>query len=152
MKKKVYLAGNISSDPATYKWREEATVILEPKFIILNPAANKFNRLLIKEHKADVEEFKKDAIKKSQGILIVKDYQLVAKSDIILVNQQIITPDKPMIGTLFELAWAWQLKIPVIAIAADNWYCNHPFPRATFAARAETLKDACDLILYFFEE
>jgi nucleoside 2-deoxyribosyltransferase len=108
--------------------------------------------MLIKQHKTDLEEFKKDAIKKSQGILIVKDYQLVVRADIILVNLQIITADKPMIGTMFELAWAWQLKKPVIAIVADNWYSKHPFPFSTFSARVETLDEACDIIKYFFEE
>jgi nucleoside 2-deoxyribosyltransferase len=151
-KKSIYLAGNISSDIETYKWREKATQLLEAQYTILNPAANKFNKMLIKQHKTDLEEFKKDAIKKSQGILIVKDYQLVVRADIILVNLQIITPDKPMIGTMFELAWAWQLKKPVIAIVDEGWYSKHPFPFATFSARVETLEGACDIIKYFFEE
>lgn len=151
-KKSIYLAGNISSDIETYKWREKATQLLEAQYTILNPAANKFNKMLIKHHKTDIEEFKKDAVRKSQGILIVKDYQLVNRADIILVNLQIITEDKPMIGTMFELAWAWQLKKPVIAIVADNWYSKHPFPFASFAARVMTLEEACEIIKYFFEE
>jgi len=152
MKKYIYLAGNISNDPETYKWREDATKLLESEYNILNPAANKFNKNLIKYNKKDLEEFKKDAINKSKNILIVKDFQLVNKADIILVNLQLLTPDKPLIGTIYELAWAWCLKKPVIAIIADNWWCKHPFPASTFSATAETLEEACTIIKYFFEE
>jgi hypothetical protein len=65
---------------------------------------------------------------------------------------QIITADKPMIGTLYELAWAWFLKKPTVAIVADNWYCNHPFPRETFSATVQSMEEGCELINYFFEE
>lgn len=149
-KKRIYLAGNISSDPATYKWRDKATKLLEEEYTVLNPANNKFNRGLLKAYKENPEEFKKGAIDKR--ILVVKDYQLVAGSDIILVNMQIITPEKPVIGTLFELAWAWYLKIPVIAIIADNWFCQHPFTVASFSATADSLEEAVHLIKYFFNE
>ncbi len=152
MKKKIYLAGNISSDPATYKWREKATELLESNYTILNPAANKFNRAILKESKGDVKAFVKKAIEQSQDILISKDHQLVESADIILVNLTLITPDKPLIGTLFELAWAWFIKKPVVAIVNTNIYCTHPFPKATFSATVESLEEACELIKYFFEE
>lgn len=152
VRKKIYLCGNISADPQTYLWRDEATKILEPNYTILNPAANKFNREMLKMGKTDGTWHMEEAVKKSQNILIVKDYQLVASSDIILANLSIITTEKPPLGTVFELAWSWQLKKPVIAIVADNLYCQHPFPRAVFSATAESLKDACELIRYLFTE
>lgn len=152
VKKRIYLAGNISSDPATYKWREKAEELLEPDYTVLNPAANKFNKKLLKESKGDVAEFVQKAIDRSQEILIAKDHQLVDSADIILVNLTIITPEKPLIGTLYELAWSWLAKKPVIAIVADNIYCKHPFPASTFSATVATLDEAVELIKYFFVE
>lgn len=150
-KRKIYLAGNISSDPATYQWRTLATELLQDNFAILNPAANSFNQALLRKC-PDPEKFKKIAVQQSQGILLIKDHMLVGESNIILVNMSIITPEKPLIGTLFELAWAWDYRIPVVAIVADNWWCKHPFTAGTFSATANTVHDACDLIKYFFME
>ncbi len=151
-KKKIYLAGNISSDPATYKWRVRAIELLSEKFIVLNPTANYFNKKLLKDHKGDTESFIKEVVSRSQRILIVKDFNLVQSSDIILVNVALVTPDKPPIGTVYELAWSWLLKKPIIAIVGDNLYSKHPFTRATFSAEVDTLEDAVTLIEEFFEE
>jgi len=150
--KKIYLAGNISANLDTYKWRDLATELLKDRYIIINPAANPFNKDLLKKYDDDPEKFKKMAVKKSQGILISKDYQLVMESDIILVNMAIITPEKPLIGTLFELAWSWEHNKPVIAVVGDNWWCKHPFPVDSFSAVADSVEEACDLIKYFFVE
>ncbi len=149
--KTIYLAGNISSNPETYEWREKATKLLTG-YKILNPAANKFNEALIKQHEGDSSGFTREAIKKSQHILIIKDFNLVQSVDIILVNLQLITPDKPPVGTIFELAWGWLLKKPIVAIVGDNLYCIHPFPTATFSATVDNLEDACKLIKEFFAE
>jgi len=149
--RKIYLAGSISTNPETYLWRERVTEILKGEYILLNPAANPFNKELLKKY-PDPEKFKKNAIRKSQGILITKDHQLVKESDIILVNMALLTPEKPFIGTLYELAWGWMYHIPVIAIVGDNWYCKHPFTEYTFTATVDTPEEACDLIRYFFVE
>ncbi len=152
MKKVIYLAGNISSDPETYKWREKATEMLSSDYLIFNPAANKFNKKLLKDAEGDVEEFVKKAIERSQGILITKDFNLVQHADLLLANMSIVTPDKPMVGTLFELAWAWYLRKPVVAIISDNLYCKHPFTKNSFSATTSSLEEACMLIKLFFVE
>ena len=151
MNVKVYLAGNISSNPETYEWREVATQLLTPYYEVLNPSSNPFNTALLKEFTGDIESFKVAAINRAQHILLVKDYNLVLSANIILANMALVTPGKPLIGTLFELAWAWQLRKPVIAIVGDNWYCKHPFPTSTFAATANSVEDACMLIHEFFK-
>lgn len=174
--KTVYLCGNISPDPETYAWRDKASELLEKYgFKALNPAANKFNRFLLKKFGGKVEEIDdwlNAAIEKSKGILIVKDYNLVYKADIILANLKLVTPEKPPLGTVFELAWAWQLRKPIIAIVGEivpvhftcpkcseesifdtiNLYCKHPFPASTFSATVDNVEDACRLIKEFFVE
>jgi len=149
-KKRIYLAGNISADPKTYEWREKVTQLLSENYQIMNPAANQFNKDLLSKGVNDPEKFKKMAIKKSQHILIAKDHQLVQDADIILVNLAINTPDKPLLGTIYELAWAWMYRKPVIAIVGDNWYCKHPFVVSTLSGTADTVEEAVDLIKYFF--
>jgi len=149
--KKVYLCGNISTDPETYAWREKATLLLKG-YRMLNPARNKFNQQLLKDHNSDPNKFTHEALKRSQGILIIKDFNLVQQADIILANLTLITPEKPLIGSVYELAWAWLLKKPVIAIIADNLYCQHPFPVETFSATASNLEEACKIIRTFFAE
>ena len=151
-KKRVYLAGNISSDARTYEWRLRATELLKDRYTILNPALNKFNQELLKKAEDNPDAFFKRAIKKSQRILIVKDHQLVASSDIVLLNLSIVTPEKPPIGTIFEIDWTWILRIPLIAVVADNVYCKHPFLTSAFSATAETVEEACEIIRDFFEE
>jgi len=150
--RKIYLAGNISSDPETYKWREEATKLLKDKYTILNPAANKFNKTLIKDHKGDAGGFLEEAIGKSQAILITKDFALVNSADIILVNLQIVTPEKPLIGTLFELSWAWLLRKPIIAIMGNNIYSKHPFVTCAISAKVNSVEEAAEVIKEFFQE
>jgi nucleoside 2-deoxyribosyltransferase len=150
MMKKIYLAGNISNNPETYEWRKKVAEVLGAKYVISNPAANKFNRKLLRETKMDVEQFKDEAIKRSQGILIAKDFSLVKDADLIIANMKILTPEKPLIGTLFELAWCWEFHKPVIAIVGDNWFCRHPFTVKTFSATCDTVEEACDIVTEFF--
>ena len=162
MKKIIYLAGNISSDPRTYEWRELAVKLLSEKYEVLNPAANSFNKKLLKYNKPDeVDKFVRDAVRKSQRILIVKDFNLVNKSDIILVDLTLVTPGKPPLGTIFELAWSWMLRKPVIAILPKNTedlkgleklYATHPFITSSISGIAHSVEEAIELILEFFEE
>lgn len=150
-RKKIYLAGTINSNPKTYEWREEAKEALGRHYKILDPTNNRFNKKAIKEHKGDPKEFTQHCIDDSQGILIVKDFNLVKQSDILLVNLNYVIAEKPSIGTMFELAWAWLLKIPVIAIAGDDLYSKHPFVAGgAVSAWAKDLEEACKIIEDFF--
>ena len=150
----IYLCGNISNDPETYMWRTKVKNLLGTigKFNIIDPCDNTFNQRLLKKYKEEgnSEEFIKDAIKISQGILLPKDYNLVIQSDIILANLAIITLDKLLVGSLFELAWAWQFGKLVIGVTGENYYCKHPFVVTTVSAWADSVEDACSLILEFF--
>lgn len=161
--RKIYLAGNISNDPETYKWRERATELLKDRYTVFNPAANAFNQKLLQRHEknGDGATFIKDAVRQSQRILIVKDFNLIQSADIILVNLTLVTPDKPPIGTVFELAWSWLLKKPVVGIippdvdklsAVERLYATHPFIVSALSAVSYSVEDACKLIHEFFGE
>lgn len=148
--KTIYLCGNISSDPETYRWRGRATKLLKG-YNVIDPVTNRFNKQLLDFHGSDPTVFTITAIKRSQRILITRDFNLVQSSDIILANLKLITPEKPPIGTLFELAWAWYLRKSVIAIIGDNLYSKHPFTASMFSATASDLEEAVQLIKDFFD-
>jgi 5-methylcytosine-specific restriction endonuclease McrA/endogenous inhibitor of DNA gyrase (YacG/DUF329 family) len=59
--------------------------------------------------------------------LLMRDFNSVKMADIIVANLDTFGGKRPMIGTMFELAWAWQQGTPIIIIAKDNYYINHPF-------------------------
>ena len=152
----IYLAGNISEDNRTYEWREEFTELMEgiSNVVIVNPCANKFNQGM-KNATEDGISFVKEAKKRSQKILRAKDYQLVKMSSVIVVNLELISMEKPLIGTIQELTWARDVfYIPVIAITGkeDNIYTSHMWVDECCSAKVETVEEAAEMIKTFFLE
>jgi hypothetical protein len=147
----IYLAGNISPDPQTYAWRDEAGVLLRAgssRIRVIDPTDCKFNEEMreriddmssllsyVSEHPMDM------------GLLADKDFHFVLESNIVFANLALIYPEKPPIGTSAELAWAWRDNKPVIAIKGDNWYCMEPFIRRFVSAWVCSVKEGCELIL-----
>jgi hypothetical protein len=153
----VYLAGAISEDPRTYEWREKFTELIgeDRRVVIVNPCVNKFNQGMRNVGK-DGMEFIKEAMKRSQNLLKNKDYQLVKMVNVIIVNLELYSPEKPLIGTIFELDWSDILRIPVIAICgpkethANNPYIQHSWVIECCKAKVETVEEAADIFKTFF--
>ncbi len=121
----VYLAGSISKDIRTYQWREEFEDLMagDPNFVVVNPCKNQFNHSL-RDYKGDNTAFIREAVKRSQGILKPKDFQLINMCNIMIVNFDIYVPSKQPLGTVFECCWARDvLNMPLIGIEGDarNW-------------------------------
>lgn len=122
--KRVYLAGLISTErPATFAWRKEAFDELKWTFEVLSPLRDKL----------DLARHSKDGgvtdTRLTSKDVILRDHSDVLSSDLIIVHLEAFGSLRPLMGTLFELAWAWEHKIPVIAIAyEDNAVMRiHPF-------------------------
>lgn len=152
----VYLAGTINEDIRTYEWREEFVKLLkdENNVVVVNPCANKFNQGMKRVGK-DGMEFTREAKKRSQKILRAKDYQLVKMSSAIVVNLELFSSEKPMIGTVQELTWARDIfYVPVIAITGkeDNIYTTHMWMDECCSAKVETVEEAAEMIKTFFLE
>jgi len=154
----IYLAGNISEDSRTYEWREKFTELMEdnPRVIIVNPCANKFNQEMRKSalgNGLDGLEFTKEAKMKSQKILRAKDYQLVKMASVVVVNLALYSPEKPMIGTIQELCWCRDIfYVPVLAICnkIDNIYTTHPWVDECCSAKVDTVEEAIEMVKMFF--
>ena len=119
---KIYLAGYISGNAIEEcsEWRNYLIEIYRKnkdiKFI--NPLAGHDTKSIsLNGLTSDIP---------NKGI-IYKDYNSVINSDLIIVNLDTFGEDRPLIGTIAELAWAWEKKIPVIAFGGKNYYYKHPF-------------------------
>lgn len=146
----IYLAGNISHDPETYLWREKfEEMVYGWPVVVVNPCANRYNQ----KHKAlKTIAAKKKLTVSSQNILKPKDYQMVKICSVIVMNLAIWTPEKPMVGSIFEFGWADRLMIPVICIVGDESspYAQHPWIKHSAAAYVETVEDSVELIREYF--
>lgn len=154
----VYLAGNISGDPRTYEWRENFENEIKKrgwdKLVVLNPCSTRFNRI-VKSSSNKREDFFKSAQRRKIGVLPLKDYQMIKICSIIVANFKLFTSEKPIIGTIYEMAWARILMIPVIAIVDESTplgklYSRHPFQNYHISERVNNEIEAIDLIEEFF--
>ena len=59
--------------------------------------------------------------------IIMGDYLSVSKADIIVANMDTFGASRPSVGTQWEMAWAWQMKKPIVLISDNENYIHHPF-------------------------
>jgi len=59
--------------------------------------------------------------------IINGDYLSVSKADIIVANMDTFGASRPSVGTQWEMAWAWQMKKPIVLISDNENYIHHPF-------------------------
>jgi nucleoside 2-deoxyribosyltransferase len=147
---KVYLAGPITEDSRTHQWRTEATHKLGSHFEIDNPASSKFDVESLKEAGGDPETIHNIVDRHQSEILLPKSYQSVSQCDILLVNFAIEPKDRPMVGTIMEVAWAYLTHKTVIAIRGTGYYTRHPMIKGAVHAWADDLTEAIGIIKEFF--
>jgi len=85
--------------------------------------------------------------------LVHRDHQSVKNSDLLIVNVDTFGADRPLTGTIYELAWAWQYKIPVIILGTNPNYVNHPFIIDTASTFVETVDELIEkeYLKYFYQ-
>lgn len=159
MKHVFYLAGNITKDKRTFEWRHEFERLVDDSGLrelhdieVVNPARTEFDkRLLAGKYKTTRQSLLQKSMQ-SQGIFRPKDFQLIKGSTLMVANLAIIDDERPIVGTVQELAWARDIfYIPVIGILGDgnNIYCQHPWIQECLSASVRTEKDALDFIVDF---
>lgn len=158
---KIYLVGQISSDPRSYDWRLNLhkhliiqTNEMFNNIFLLDPCRNSMNLGLIKTAKNDEELFTKSAIaQKTLEILPSLDAGYVKESTICFANMNHFTPERPIIGSYFELAWYYHLypDKPVIGIfdgdPMEHYHTKHPFVQAAIHTWVISELDALNLII-----
>lgn len=77
----------------------------------------------------ELESVSEDGLKSNlpANMIVHKDYLAVQEADIIVVNMDNFGAPRNLTGTLCELAWAWQMRKPIIMISNEDKYIEHPF-------------------------
>ena len=135
--KTVYLAGLMRRGaPQCFKWRGQAKLLLEDNFVVRDPFRGKegevWNTKYTVKHATNKDVF-------------WRDYTDIRSSDIFLVNL-IPFNNEPLIGTYIEMGWAWEHRIPIVAVVSPLDVCVHPFLDTMVTSFFEYITDACEHI------
>lgn len=163
MKERIYLIGQISVDKEiTYRWRREVRDFFyehsikeaEATFEMIDPCDNEFNKSVKNFNGSDPQRIR---IYKTKGIglIVPKDHSYVLRSTGCIANMNVYDPDKPMIGTLFELAWYYQNPEKCVIGVFDgdptnDVYCNHPFVKETVDIWCESHMEAAQILRDYY--
>lgn len=145
--KQVYLAGPIggTSYALCTDWREKA------KDALAEVGIAGFSPMRAKNYLSNVERFSSvpnaygaNPLSTSKGIM-ARDYNDCTKADALLVNFE--GASKVSIGTVMEIAWAYQSRIPVVVVApAEDVHLVHPMMHEAVPFRVDTLDEGVQLI------
>lgn len=73
--------------------------------------------------------------------IVHKDYNCVRKADLLIVNTDTFGQDRPLLGTVYELAWAYDWRKPVIMITDNVVWKNHPFVTNTVSWYVKSVEE-----------
>lgn len=135
--KTIYLAGMMDFDiKETALWREKAWLALGDAFRVLNPYRGKTSAS---------SDF-------SAAGITLRDYRDIMAADIVLAHLGAFGSAKGPLGTICELAWAWEKKIPVIAITdtAPDHITEHPFVQTFVTQSFKSSDEAIAFIRRYF--
>ena len=70
-----------------------------------------------------------------------------------VVNLDTFGEIRPLTGTIYELAWAWEQHKPVIIITTERNYKEHPFIKDTASVIVSSLEELIEkrYINYFYK-
>jgi nucleoside 2-deoxyribosyltransferase len=142
----VYLAGLISTEVLeSLQWRHDVTPRLENGgFEVLSPMRGKDAFTLVSGGLTDPALTTKD--------IILRDSIDVKRADVILAHLEVFGGSRALLGTIAELAWAWELRTPVVGVALHNNHLmrNHPFVKEFISHYHESVCDAADFIVNYY--
>ncbi len=139
----VYLAGPITG--CTYEgaadWREQVKEALKDKPVTaLNPLRGKF---FLKGEESIGNDYA-ELLGCSRGIM-TRDHWDATRCTVLLVN--FLGAQRVSIGTVMEIAWAWENRIPVIVIMEPKGNPHeHAMIREATGFRVETLEQALGVV------
>jgi nucleoside 2-deoxyribosyltransferase len=125
----VYAAGTIAGHTyaeARYGWRYELEAALQDHDIsVISPMRDK-DDLATTSGPLDAHDGSSTTLSSAQAI-VQRDYYDVARCA--LVFAYLLHAPRVSIGTMFELAWAFQSRKPVVIVADEGGLHDHPFIR-----------------------
>jgi len=153
MSELIYLVGQISPKfEETYQWRKniEDKFCVSPDIKFINPCNNPFNEKILKEKKYAVT-----SEKRSFGIDVIpsKDYTYCKRASMIIANMNQYDPNKPLLGSFFELSWLYTMPEKTVIGFADDlneYICQHPFVQQSVTVWCKDEYEACDIVNNYF--
>ena len=84
---------------------------------------------------------------------VKRDHKCVRIADLLIVSLDTFGEKRPLTGTIYELAWAWLYKTPVIIITTDPYYTNHSFIQDTACIIVSSVEELLekDYIQYYYK-
>jgi len=155
----LYLAGHVTANPLTYEWRKMVENYFEDnKWIdIINPCNSLFDQSASNNSDNSRNDFSITVLKeKGIALLPYKDRGYVKRSDVVFVNMNTYSSERPSIGTFFELAWYFDSPEKMVIGIFDGdpeeaFQCAHPFIKETIQVWVKTPLEACQLLERFMD-
>lgn len=153
-RKVCYLVGQISPKyEITYAWRKRVRDEMkdyEDQVGFIDPCANPFNKKVLEKKSYAVTESKR-----SFGIDVLphKDYTFVLESDMAIVDMNQYDPNKPLLGSFFELAWYFTHPEKTVIGYASNlnsYLCQHPFVQGAVSTWVRDVDEAIYVLKKYF--
>ena len=73
--------------------------------------------------------------------IFIKDYNAIKKSDLFIVNMDTFGSSRTNIGTLLEIAFAYEARIPVVMITNNEMHKKHPFLSSIVSYYCESVEE-----------
>lgn len=150
MKHYVYLAGPITD--LTYEgavdWRDYVATQLDSKKVeTLSPMRGK--TYLLSERSLKAEGYSDQVMSTAKGINR-RDFFDCNRADCVFVN--LLGAKRVSIGTVMEIAWAFQNKIPTIVIMEKDNIHQHAMIEDSVSWKVESVEQALDIVKFLFNE
>ena len=150
MKKRIYLAGpmgGLTYEEAT-SWRDYVAASLDngsngriESYSPLRGKAVAFDA----EGKLSSMDIRQTIFTTNRAVM-VRDYDDCTKADLVFAN--FIGAKSVSIGTVMEMAFAYTLRIPIVAVMdKGNIHDNHPMLEEAFSYKVQSLDDGIEAAL-----
>lgn len=137
-----YLGGPITgvSFDSCVDWREDIAKMFPEEIQGLSPMRGKDYL----EGLGKIESsYENSVLSCSRGIM-TRDYNDCTRADVVIIN--LWGAKRISIGTVMEMAWAWDRRIPIIAIMEKEGNCHeHSMLGETIGYRVKNLREAVDI-------
>lgn len=141
----VYLAGAVEIDDT---WRKRAAEALSKMGLEpLDPLRGEEHKSVGKHIQASVPD----------SLLVMRDLndmqRIKLSGGLVLMNLSTTKEGRKPVGTLFELMWSWDNRVPVIAVMGRDCppeYKNHPWIKTMVSYEATSVTAALNLIEEYF--
>jgi len=142
-KTKIYLAGYISDEvlDKCLEWRNWFKEQC-PGYVFIDPMEGEnLDSLKNKGLESDIPA----------NAIVHRDLASVKTAGIVMVNTDTFGKERPIIGSVFEMAWAAILDKPVIVLSNDENYSKHPFVQGIASVITGDRKEALRILHYIMK-